>query len=210
MFLGAIKAGIVPVAVNTLLTTAEYRFMLEDSRARACWSEPLLDAFRPLSGQLPFLQHVIVSGGHGLTICTCGSLRGGRGRTTVAPTTRDDACFWLYSSVHRHTRARCHPLEPDPDCRAVCPADPGSAGRPRVLRRQAVLRLWLGNTLTFPLAVGAGAVLMAERPTPSAVFQRLTQLGPTIFYGVPTLYSTLLASPELPTREQASRVHLRR
>ena len=34
-FLGAIKAGIVPVAVNTLLTTKDYEFMLSDSRARA-------------------------------------------------------------------------------------------------------------------------------------------------------------------------------
>jgi benzoate-CoA ligase len=58
----------------------------------------------------------------------------------------------------------------------------------------------LGNALTFPLAVGATAILMAERPTPAAVFRRLKEQRPTIFYGVPTLYSALLASPELPSR----------
>src|SRR5690606_16634557 len=62
----------------------------------------------------------------------------------------------------------------------------------------------LGNALTFPLSVGATAVLMAERPTPQAVFKRLKEHRPTIFYGVPTLYGALLASPELPRREEIS------
>ena len=49
MFLGAIKAGIVPIAANTLLTTADYKFMLEDSRARALVvSEALLPVFAPI------------------------------------------------------------------------------------------------------------------------------------------------------------------
>jgi benzoate-CoA ligase len=59
----------------------------------------------------------------------------------------------------------------------------------------------LGNSLTFPMSVGATAVLMAERPTPAAVFQRLLQHQPTIFYGVPTLYAALLATPDLPKAE---------
>ncbi len=41
---------------------------------------------------------------------------------------------------------------------------------------------------------------MAERATPAAVFQRLKQHKPTIFYGVPTLYAAMLSSPELPQR----------
>jgi benzoate-CoA ligase len=65
----------------------------------------------------------------------------------------------------------------------------------------------LGNALTFPPAVGATAVLMAERPTPASVFRRLREHRPTIFYGVPTLYGLMLASPELPERgELALRV----
>jgi benzoate-CoA ligase len=58
----------------------------------------------------------------------------------------------------------------------------------------------LGNALTFPLAVGATAVLMAERATPAAVFKRLKAHRPTIFYGVPTLYGMMLASADLPAR----------
>jgi benzoate-CoA ligase len=60
----------------------------------------------------------------------------------------------------------------------------------------------LGNGLTFPLSVGATTVLMAERPTPAAVFARLKKHQPTIFYGVPTLFAALLASPELPQRDE--------
>ena len=56
----------------------------------------------------------------------------------------------------------------------------------------------LGNALSFPLSVGATTLLMAERPTPAAVFKRLVDFQPTIFYGVPTLYAGLLASAELP------------
>src|SRR5262249_15010372 len=59
----------------------------------------------------------------------------------------------------------------------------------------------LGNALTFPLAVGATAVLMAERATPASVFKRLIEQRPTIFFGVPTLYGMMLASPELPGRD---------
>src|SRR5207245_7766231 len=59
----------------------------------------------------------------------------------------------------------------------------------------------LGNSLSFTLAVGATAILMAERPTPASVFKRLTEKKPTIFYGVPTLYAAMLASPDFPKRE---------
>ncbi|HXJ54082.1 MAG TPA: benzoate-CoA ligase family protein, partial [Burkholderiales bacterium] len=60
----------------------------------------------------------------------------------------------------------------------------------------------LGNALTFPMSVGASAVLMAERPTPDAVFKRLVEKRPTIFYGVPTLYAALLVSPAFPKKEE--------
>ncbi|MCW5622696.1 MAG: benzoate-CoA ligase family protein [Burkholderiales bacterium] len=209
VFLGAIKAGIVPVAVNTLLTTAEYRFMLEDSRARVLVvSEPLLDAFRPLFGQLPFLQHVIVSGSHGHGHLHLQQLmREAADACTPAPTTRDDACFWLYSSGSTGTPKGTVHIHLSLIQTAELYARPILGIREDDLVFSAAKLFFaygLGNALTFPLAVGAGAVLMAERPTPSAVFQRLTQLEPTIFYGVPTLYGALLASPELPAREQVA------
>jgi benzoate-CoA ligase len=60
----------------------------------------------------------------------------------------------------------------------------------------------LGSGLTFPMAVGATSVLMAERPTPAAVSRVLREHRPTIFYGVPTLYVAMLASNDLPVPEE--------
>ncbi|MGH7782945.1 MAG: AMP-binding protein, partial [Candidatus Binatia bacterium] len=65
VFLGAIKAGLVPIAANTLLTTGDYDFMLRDSRAQALIvSEPLLPVFEPILADQTFLKHVVVSGGN--------------------------------------------------------------------------------------------------------------------------------------------------
>ncbi len=62
-FLGAIKAGVVPVAANTLLKPQDYEYMLRDSRARVLFvSQALLPAFDALAGRVPTLERVIVSG----------------------------------------------------------------------------------------------------------------------------------------------------
>src|SRR5207244_2468904 len=62
----------------------------------------------------------------------------------------------------------------------------------------------LGNALTFPMSVGATTVLMAERPTPAAVFKRLREQRPTVFCGVPTLFAGMLAAPGLPQRTEVA------
>ena len=207
LFLGAIQAGMVPIAANTLLATAEYKFMLEDSRARALVvSEALLPSFAPILSGLPFLQHVIVSGSHARGHLHLQNLLAEASDSfTPAPTTSDDVCFWLYSSgstgmpkgtVHIHSSMiQTAELYARPIL---------GIGESDVVFSAAKLffAYGLGNALTFPLSVGATAVLMAERPTPPAVFKRLQEHKPTIFYGVPTLFGALLASPDLPTREE--------
>ena len=62
----------------------------------------------------------------------------------------------------------------------------------------------LGNALTFPLSVGATTVLMAERPTPAAVFKRWTEQQVTVFFGAPTGYAGMLAAPDLPEKAQVA------
>lgn len=100
VFLGAIKAGVVPIAVNTLLTASDYEYMLSDSRARvAIVSEPLLELFRPLLGKVATLERIIVAGApESQPDSLAALLREGQDEFAAAPTVSDEACFWLYSS----------------------------------------------------------------------------------------------------------------
>jgi benzoate-CoA ligase len=207
VFLGAIKAGIVPIATNTLLTTADYKFMLEDSRARGLVvSEQLLPAFAPLFGSLPFLKHIIVSGRDGRGHLHLQALTTAAGTEfTTAPTTRDDVCFWAYSSGSTGTPKGTLHIHSSLIQTAALYARPILGMREDDVVFSAAKLFFaygLGNALTFPLAVGATAVLMAERPTPASVFKRLKEHRPTIFCGVPTLFGAVLASPELPARNE--------
>ncbi len=209
VFLGAIKAGIVPIAANTLLTSDDYRFMLEDSRARALVvSAELMPKFEPIVDDLPFLEHVIVSGAdaagrlHLQTLMSDAMVQ-----FDPAPTTCDDVCFWLYSSGSTGTPKGTVHLHSSLIQTAELYARPVlGIGENDVVFSAAKLffAYGLGNALTFPLAVGATTVLMAERPTPAAVFERLKQHQPTIFYGVPTLFGAMLASPGLPSRDEVA------
>ena len=206
VFLGAIKAGVIPIAVNTLLTAQDYRYMLSDSRARiAVVSAPLLPLFRPLLDAVPTLEAIVVAGGDDTDPDSLAALLArGTDRFAPAPTLSDDACFWLYSSgstgapkgtVHVHSsliqtaELYARPLL-------------GLQASDRVFSAAKLFFAYgLGNGLTFPLAAGATTVLMAERPTPAAVFRRLREHQPTIFYGVPTLYASMLADPDCPRRD---------
>ena len=212
-FLGALYAGVVPVAVNTLLTADDYAYMLQHSRAQAALVSGAL---------LPTLQQAMAQGTHevGPLIVSRPSqalsaseqdmaafVQAQQPLAQCAATSADEPGFWLYSS--------------------------GSTGRPKgtvhthgnpywtaELYGNAVLGLHendicfsaaklffaygLGNALTFPLSVGATVVLMAERPTPDAVFKRWTENQPTVFFGAPTGFAGMLASPKLPAKDQVA------
>ena len=212
-FLGALYAGIVPVAVNTLLTAEDYAYMLGHSRAQAVLvSAALLPLLRQALALAPHeVKQVLVS--RPVQPLQAGEQALGPLLQQHAPlaapagTGPDDPGFWLYSS--------------------------GSTGRPKgTLHSQAnpywtaelygtaVLGLTeqdvcfsaaklffaygLGNALSFPLSVGATTLLMAERPTPEATFRRwrgeVGGVKPTVFFGAPTGFAGMLASPTLPER----------
>ena len=216
-FLGAMYAGLVPVAVNTLLTADDYAYMLENARAQAVLvSGALLPAVTAAMTRADHeVQKVIVSRPvaplHPAEIELEAFVQAHEPAARPAATGADDPGFWLYSS--------------------------GSTGRPKgtvhshanpywtaELYGRGVLQLneadvcfsaaklffayGLGNGLSFPMTVGATTILMAERPTPEATFKRwLGGVGgvqPTVFFGAPTGFAGMLANAQLPAREQVA------
>jgi len=204
-FLGAIKAGVVAVPVNTLLTEDDYRFMLADSRARLLIvSEELLPKFAKAIAAGTDPVHVVVSGtnAHGHQHLDA-LLSAAKTDAVTAATTRDDMCFWLYTSgstgkpkgaVHTHADLKL--------------TDDLYAGPILGITESdvcfSVAKLFfaygLGNALTFPMSVGATTVLLPHRPTPDLVADVLKKHQVTIFYAVPTFYAGFLASPAAPQR----------
>src|SRR6202051_1709703 len=210
-FLGAIKAGVVPIPVNTLLSPADYAYMLYDSRApMLVVSEPLLSRFESILGQSPYLKHVLVAGAS-MTPPTMNSLREVLAASTdacqPAPTLRDEPCFWLYSSGSTGTPKGTVHVHSSLIETAVLYAQATLGLRESDVMLSAAKLFFaygLGNSLTFPLAVGGSAVLMAERTAPAAIIARLRMHRPTVFSGVPTLYASLLASDQLPRAQELS------
>ena len=216
-FLGCLHAGIVPVCVNTLLTAADYAYMLEHSQAKAVLvSSALLPVLgNALERGSNAVRRVVVvrpdGALHGNAHAFESLLSGALPDVEPAPTRSDDAAFWLYSSgstgkpkgtVHTHA---------NPYWTAELYGKPVLGLTERDVCFSAAKLYFaygLGNALTFPLSVGATVVLMAERPTPDAVFARWTAadpaLRPTVFFGAPTGFAGMLASPSLPARDAVS------
>jgi len=205
VFLGAILAGVVPVAVNTLLTAADFEFMLRDSRAQALFvSEPLRATFEPIIPKVRTLRHVAWAGTQGPD-SVAGWIAAGEGEARVADTCCDEPCFWLYSSGSTGTPKGTVHLH----AHLIQTAELYGRGvlglrEDDVVYSAAKLffAYGLGNALTFPLSVGATTVLWPGRPTSADVFALLKTYRPTVFCGVPTLFASLLADPARPARAE--------
>ncbi len=206
VFYGAIKAGIVPVPVNTLLRSADYRYMIEDSGCAGLIYSPeyaaeVEPALADASRKPGFVLRTEGDGGLGDLIAASSNA------LDPAPATIEDECFWLYSS--------------------------GSTGRPKgTVHRQrdivetavhygvgvvghdedditfSAAKLFfaygLGNSMNFPLWSGGSVILSDRVPSPDMTFEMIEQFKPTIFYGVPTLYAAQLRALESKDRDLSS------
>jgi len=208
VFFGAMKIGAVPVPVNTLLPTADYDFLLRDSRAVVLVvSDALLEKFRPIVTDQPYLKQVLISGRVPPTITPLETMLAQQSdQLEAVATTPDDIGFWLYSSGSTGKPKGAMHLHGDLVHTALLYAQEVLGIREDDVVFSAAKLFFaygMGNAMTFPLQVGATAVLMAERPTPHSVMQRLKQHQPSIFYGVPTLYGAILADATI-TRDSSS------
>lgn len=209
-FLGAIYAGIVPVAVNTLLTADDYLYMLQHSRARAALVSDAL---------LPILREAMSIGEHEVATVFVSrpSAEPADGAQSLeaclqtpalqqaAATSRDEAAFWLYSSgstgkpkgtVHSHAN-------PYWTTELYAKGVMGITEQDLCFSAAKLFFAYgLGNALTFPLTVGATSLLFGGRPTPRVIFERLIEHQPTIFFGAPTGYAGMLAAPDPPATDQ--------
>src|SRR5713226_659722 len=199
-FFGAIKIGAVPVPVNTLLKTSDYHYILNNSRARvAVVSESLYPQIQAIPReQLRYLQRVIVVGtvppiG---TLCFGDLIEQNSADLEAEPTSKDDAAFWLYSSGSTGPPKACVHLQHD---MVVCAERyaKGILGMTENDRCFSAAKLFfaygLGNTLYFPLAVGATSILWPGAPKPNHVFEVIEHHRPTLFFSVPSNYAALLA-----------------
>jgi benzoate-CoA ligase len=199
-FFGAIKIGAVPVPVNTLLKSADYKYLLNNSRARiAVVSDLLLPLIQEIPRkELRFLEQIVVVGKDAPPGEITFSELLGSGSTELDPaaTRKDDAAFWLYSSGSTGPPKACVHLQHD----MVVSSERYAKQILKISENDrffSVAKLFfaygLGNALYFPLAVGATSILFPGPPRPQSIFEVIERYRPTLFFSVPSNYVKLLA-----------------
>jgi acetyl-CoA synthetase len=211
---GAIGAGLVPVLANTLTPPDLLQFYLADSGARIAVADAsLADRFDAVACQGTQLGTLLVVNGEPPAAAAVATRNAAQWLSAPAPalavadTHRDDMAFWMYSSgstgrpkgiVHlQHDMAYTHlsyarhllALGESDICFSV----------PKIF-----FAYGLGNSITFPFAAGASSVLLPGQPKPAAIFDCIARYRPTVFFGLPTLYTALTKAPEAKAADLAS------
>ncbi|GAB3663271.1 benzoate-CoA ligase family protein [Nocardioides korecus] len=204
--LGAFRGGFVAVPVSTMFTGAELASIVADSGARVLVASPeYADAVTAAVASCPAVEHVVLAGegridlpdGVALTSYADLVVAGASGDTSTAPTVDDSWALWLYTSgttgqpkaaMHRHANVR-HVCETYGTQVLGITEDDVTFSVPKMFFAYGI-----GNTVFFPLSVGATTVLEPRRPTPDVVRERLERDRPTLFFGVPTFYAALVGS----------------
>ncbi|MHA3704791.1 benzoate-CoA ligase family protein [Jatrophihabitans sp. YIM 134969] len=208
LYLAAMRIGAVPVPVSTMLRAPDIADLLDDSRAPlVAVSAALAPTVAEALQQASFVRTVIDIDGAGLD---------GGGATVVGmpdadpvavyPTTADSPAFWLYTSgttgkpkgaMHRHGAisstcetygAQVLGIRPDDVCLSAA---------------KAFFAYGLGNSVLFPLAVGAASVLLPSPSRPDVIASLAAAEQPTLFFAGPTFFANMLRA-ELPADALAS------
>ena len=201
-FLGALRSGAVPVPLSTMLTTDDLAAIIADAEAgTVVVSEEYVGHLATITANAPDVRGAVVIGEADAS-CGPGPLHRWSSFTDVseapvASTREDSPAFWLYSSgttglpkgvMHRHASLQA---TADTYAQSVLHIGPND-------RCLSVAKLFfaygLGNSLTFPLSVGATSILNPRRPTPPDVLRLVTEERPTLFFAAPGFVAALLDS----------------
>ena len=213
-FFGAVRAGFVPLLINTLTPPNLLQFYLADSGAKVAVSEaefcPRFDALACKDTALATL--IVVNGevaAHAVPAAITAEpwLKGFPSELAEAATHRNEMAFWMYSSgstgrpkgiVHlQHDMAYSDEafaknvlkLSGDDICFSV----------PKIF-----FAYGFGNAITFPFSAGATSLLLPGKPKPAAIFEAIGRYRPTVFFGLPTLYTSLTKADGAPRADFSS------
>jgi len=196
IFWGCLKAGVVAVPLNTLLSTDVYEVILNDARASILFvSEELLPVVLPAAQNTPSLRKIVVIGGAVAGTESFDIFTQNAQAADPVHVSDDECAFWLYSSGSTGQPKGVRHVH------AALKATADTYGAQVLGIREddtvfSVAKLFfaygLGNAMTFPMSVGATTVLFQGRPTPDGVAEIIANERPTVFCGVPTLYAALV------------------
>jgi 4-hydroxybenzoate-CoA ligase len=220
-FWGAVRAGIVVIPLNTLLTAEQYAYILADSRVSTIVvAAPLAKIIRPILDRLPRLRTVVLVGAGDDDMAAFAGrdvhdfeniLARERPEPFTAPTISDEVAFWLYTSGSTGDPKGVKHVHTTPMAAAKLMGQGIIGIREDDVAFSAAKLFFsygLGNAMVFPMSVGATTVLLPQRATPDAVFVMMRRHRPTIFYGVPTLYASLLAHKDMGPGAGSDRLRL--
>ncbi|MBI3826706.1 MAG: benzoate-CoA ligase family protein [Candidatus Rokubacteria bacterium] len=206
-FWGTARIGAVAVPVNTLMTTAEYEFLLDDSGATAAVVEPgIAEPLRAVAGRCPALRSLLATGG-----AFEGALAQASPALDPAPTSAGDVAYWAYTSgstgapkgaLHTHDHCVAAADRVGVEVFGVGPDDLCFSAS------KCSFSFGLGNTLLFPARVGAASVLEPERLTAERAFEVIARERPTVFFAVATLYARMLQVEDAAGRWDLSSLRL--
>ncbi len=211
LFWGAIKAGLVPVPLNTLLRSDDYRYVIEDSGCAALvWSPELAGEVKPALAAVPQPPAVALPV-EGAERDLKALLAAASPELDAVPSDADAPCFWLYSSGSTgRPKGAVHRQRDMVVTSQLYGADVLGVREDDVCFSAAKLffAYGLGNGMTFPLWAGATSVLLEARPTPQSTFETIERFRPTIYFGVPTLYAAQLQALDGGARPDLSSVRV--